>query len=295
VIAGGLIDTHLNGALGVAFDAATPDDLARIGLYLARRHRLAGYVATLISQPRAALVAAIARLRDAATLPGARVIGIHVEGPFLSPAYRGAHPRRALRPPDVREFAEWIRAADGRLRMITIAPELPGALDVLREARRNGVVVSIGHTGATYEEARRAIRAGATHVTHVFNAMRPFHHRDPGALGAALLEDVWVEAVYDGRHIGRQAMELLVKCKGRERIILASDASPALGARPGRYEFSGMAIELKGGKSVVRGTPNLAGSAIGLWDCYRRFARDFGDAPEVVTTNPLKMLGLDGR
>lgn len=295
MIGSGLIDTHLNGALGVAFDEATPEDLDRIGLHLARRHHLAGYVATLISQPRTRLLAAISRLRSAAAGRGARRLGIHIEGPFLNPAYRGAHPRGSLRTPDVREFAEYVRVADGGLRMITIAPELPGAIEVIREARRNDVVVSIGHTGATYKEARRAIRAGATHVTHVFNAMRPFHHRDPGVLGAALLEDVWVEAVYDGRHIGREAMELLIRCKGTKRIILASDGSPALGARPGRYEFSGIPIDLRGGRSVVRGTSNLAGSALGLWDCYRRFGREFGEAPEVVTTNPLRMLGLRAR
>lgn len=289
-----LIDSHLNGALGVAFDSATREDIARIGLYLARRHRLAAYVATLISQPQTRLLAAIARLRDSTTLPGARILGIHVEGPFLHPAYRGAHPRRALRLPDVREFAEWVRVADGQLRMITIAPELPGATEVIREARRNGVVVSLGHTGATYHEARRAIRAGATHITHVFNAMRPFHHRDAGVLGAALLEDVWVEAVYDGQHIGREAMELLLRCQGKERIVLASDGSPALGAAPGRYEFTGIPIELRGGRSVVRGNGNLAGSALGLWDCYRLFVRDFGEAPQVVTSNPARMLGLGG-
>jgi N-acetylglucosamine-6-phosphate deacetylase len=219
-------------------------------------------------------------------------LGIHLEGPYLKPARRGAHLKRNLRRPSVREFARYVRAADGLLKMITIAPELPGALDVVREARRAGVIVSIGHSDATREEAVQAFRAGASHVTHIFNAMSPFHHRAAGLAGAALLEPVYIEVIYDRVHVSREAMEIVLRCKDPRRIILASDASPALDAPDGVYAFDGIPAVIRKGRCVTKGSGRLAGSMASLWTCYRNFREDFGGGREFVTANPARLLGI---
>lgn len=288
-----LVETHINGALGHTFAEATPEQIIQIRRHLEKKHRIGAFVASMVSLPSQAILKGIRAIREAMRVEaGAELVGIHLEGPYLNPDRRGAHRREYLRRPNVREFARWIRAADGALKMITIAPELPGALEVIREARRAGVIVSLGHSNATYEEARRAIKAGAEHVTHLFNAMRGFHHREPGLIEAALLEPVYVEVIYDRVHISKTAMELVLRCKSRDRIVLASDASGALDAPDGEYSFDGVPTVVRCGRVVAKDGGRLAGSAAGLWQCYRNFREDFGGGAEFVTRNPARLLGI---
>lgn len=287
-----LIETHLNGALGYTFANATPEQIVKIRQHVEKRHHIGGFLASMVSLPKETYLRGIAAVREAVDGPGAKILGIHLEGPFLSPLRRGAHQEANLRKPSVKEFAAYVKAGDGLLRMITIAPELPGALDVIREAKRAGVIASIGHTDATYDQAKRAFEAGATHVTHLFNAMRPFHQRQPGVMEAALLEPVYVEAIYDRRHISRTAMALILQCKDRRKIILASDASGALDAKDGEYDFDGIPTVIKDGQATVKGQGGLAGSASGLWECYRNFNEDFGEGRDLVVDNPSRLLGL---
>jgi N-acetylglucosamine-6-phosphate deacetylase len=289
-----LIDTHLNGALGRTFSGATPEEIVSIRRHLEGHHRLGGFLASLVSLPKEKLLRGIAAIREAASArEGAEILGIHLEGPFLNPLRRGAHRQGYLRAPDVREFAELAEASRGTLRMITLAPELPGALEVVREARRAGVIVSVGHSDATFEQASRAFEAGAEHVTHIFNAMRPFHHRSPGLVEAALTAPVYVEAIYDRSHISREAMALVLACKDRSKVILASDASGALDAPDGDYDFDGIPTQIRGGRATVQGEGGLAGSGTGLWRCYRNFCEEFGEGRDLVIENPARLLGLN--
>jgi N-acetylglucosamine-6-phosphate deacetylase len=287
-----LIETHVNGALGHTFANATAEQIVQIRRHLENNHHIGGFLASMVSLPKETYVKAIACIRRAVGGPGAKILGIHLEGPFLNPIRRGAHQEAYLRKPSVKEFAAYVKAADGLLKMITLAPELPGALEVIREARRAGVIVSVGHSDATYDDARRAFEAGATHVTHLFNAMRPFHQRSPGLIEAALVEPVYVEAIYDRVHISKSAMALVLKAKDRKKIILASDASGALDASDGEYDFDGIPTVIKGGKATVKGQGGLAGSATGLWQCYQNFREDFGGGLDLVTENPARLLGL---
>ncbi len=286
------IETHLNGALGHTFSGATPDQIVQIRTHMARKHRLSGFVASMVSLPQDSILRGIAAVREASRGPGAEILGIHLEGPYLNPLRRGAHQEPYLRKPDVKELARFVKAADGMLKLITIAPELPGAMEVIREARRSNVLVSVGHSDATYDQAKRAFEAGATHVTHIFNAMRPFHQRAPGLIEAALLEDVYVEAIYDRVHISRTAMALVLGCKNRKKLILASDASGALDAPDGEYDFDGIPTVVQAGRATVKGQGGLAGSAAGLDECVRNFEEDFGKGLDLVTENPARFLGI---
>jgi N-acetylglucosamine-6-phosphate deacetylase len=287
-----LIETHLNGALGHTFANATPEQIVKIRQHVEKRHHVGGFLASMVSLPQKTYLRGIAAVREATGGSGAKILGVHLEGPFLNPIRRGAHQESNLRKPSVKEFAAYVKAADGLLRMITIAPELPGALEVIREAKRAGVIASVGHTDATYDETKRAFEAGATHVTHVFNAMRPFHQRQPGVIEAALLEPVYIEAIYDRTHISRSAMAMILRCKDRKKILLASDASGALDAPDGEYDFDGIPTVIRDGKATVKGEGGLAGSACGLWECYQNFLEDFGDGRDLVVDNPARMLGL---
>lgn len=289
-----LIETHINGALGKSFSNSTPEEIVHIRRHLRAQHNIGGFVASLVSLPKTAILRGIKAIQDAASGPGAEILGIHLEGPFLSPAQRGAHLQRHLRLPDVREFSEYVRAADGHLKMITIAPELPGALDVIREAARVGVIASLGHSNATLVEARRAIAAGASHVTHLFNAMSGFHHREPGLVGAGLLEPVYVEVIYDRVHVSREAMKLVLKCKDPGRIVLASDASPALDAPDGNYTFDGIPTVIREGQCVTQERGGLAGSMASLRRCFQNFQEDFGGGEPFVIQNPGRLLGKVG-
>lgn len=288
-----LIETHINGALGRSFAGATPEEIGRIRRHLEKKHQLSGFLASLVSQPKEALLRGISAIRAATEGPGAKILGIHLEGPFLSPARRGAHLPQNLRKPNVREFAEYVEAAGGLLKMITIAPELPGAMGVIREALRAGVIVSIGHSDCTFEEAVKAFNAGAAHVTHLFNAMSGFHHRKPGLAGAALLEPVYVSVIYDRAHVSKEAMALVLRCKDPRKIILASDASPALDASDGSYVFDGIPTVIKDGQCVTREKGGLAGSMASLRQCLENFRKDFGSGGEkFVTENPRRLLGI---
>lgn len=288
-----LIETHINGALGHTFAGATPEQIVQIRRHLEKKHHIGAFLASMVSLPHDAILKGIRAVREAMRAKeGADIVGIHLEGPYLNPDKRGAHRLEHLRKPSVREFAECVKAADGTLKMITIAPELPRALDVIREAKRAGVIVSLGHSNAAYEEAVKAIKAGAAHVTHIFNAMRPFHHREPGLVEAGLFEPVYVEVIYDRVHVSKYAMELVLRCKDRSRIVLASDASGALDAPDGEYTLDGIHAVVRGGKIVSKDRGRLAGSAVGLWQCYRNFREDFGGGAEFVTRNPARLLGI---
>ncbi|MBE3596904.1 MAG: N-acetylglucosamine-6-phosphate deacetylase [Hydrogenibacillus sp.] len=310
----GMIDMHIHGAAGADVMDATPEALSQIARTLLAEGTT-GFLATTISAPKEQLlralrnIAAYKRMRaqksgtsdveSDATLgtPEAEILGIHLEGPYLSPARAGAQPREALRPPETAEFQALQAAADGLIRLVTTAPELPGALEWIAELAAHGVIVSLGHTDADYETARAAADRGARHVTHVFNAMRGLHHREPGMLGAALVDDrLTVELIADGVHVHPALYRLVHRAKGRDRLLLITDAMRAKRMPDGCYELGGQPVTVRCGRATLAdGT--LAGSVLTMNEGLKRLVQagiPLVDAVRFASTNPARALGLDG-
>ena len=243
----------------------------------------------IVDRARAALLAG-----PPAGYAGATPLGWHVEGPFLAPSRAGAHDPATLRPPSVEPVADWSPATG--VRMVTLAPELPGALDVVRALVANGVVVSAGHSAAAYAEAVAGFDAGIRSVTHLFNAMGPLDHREPGLAGAALADDrVIVGLIPDGLHVHPVIVGLVRRMVGPERLAIVTDAIAALGMTPGTHRLAGREVEVDATSARL---PDgvLAGSVIGLEEGVRNLARfagcDLEDARRAATTVPARLLGL---
>jgi N-acetylglucosamine-6-phosphate deacetylase len=228
----------------------------------------------------------------------AEVLGIHFEGPFISPARRGVHPSKWIAEPSIEILSQILKKARGTGQIITLAPELPGALDLIAAARKAGLVISLGHTDATYEQASAAIEAGATHAAHVYNAMRPFSHRETGVLGAVLTSPkVSAELIADGVHVDDAAMRMLVELKTPERVILVSDGMSATGMPDGKYQLG--LFDVKVSKGVARNAEGkLAGSTLTLDRALRNMVAlgvPFAAALRMITANPARQIGLAAR
>jgi N-acetylglucosamine-6-phosphate deacetylase len=232
-------------------------------------------------------------------LPGdarAEVLGVHFEGPFISPVRRGVHPLEFIKLPTAELLAKFIDAAGGHALMLTIAPELPGAMPCIDAARKAGLVVGIGHTDATYEQARAAIAHGAHHAVHVYNAMRPFTHRDSGVIGAVLTSpEVTAELIADGVHVDDTAMRLLLQAKGSGGVILISDGISATGMPDGKYTLGSFEVTVSGG--VCRDAAGkLAGSTLTLDRALRNIVGlgiPLCEALRMLTLNPATLLGIE--
>ena len=259
----GFVDMHVHGGGGTSFTEGPADD-ARRAAEFHRGHGSTTIVASLVTAPLADLEARAAMLAD---LAGQGVIaGIHLEGPFLSTARCGAQDPRHMLAPDVAAFERLHTAAAGHLRVITIAPELPGAASLIKAAARAGVTVAVGHTDATADIASAAVDIGATHATHLFNGMRPLHHREPGPAGALLDRDeVTCEVIADGVHLHDTVIRLAARAAGPGRLVLITDAMAAAGMPDGSYRLGSMRVDVAGG--VVRlaggGEPGAAGASAG--------------------------------
>jgi N-acetylglucosamine-6-phosphate deacetylase len=228
----------------------------------------------------------------------AEILGIHLEGPFISKARRGVHPPDAIARPSVEILEKFRAASDGLIRIITIAPEIPGALDLIRYAVSNGIVAAIGHTDANFEQTQAAILAGARHSVHFYNAMRPFSHRDPGVIGAILTEpDVTAEVIADGIHVAGPAIQVLLGTKGFDTVLLASDATAATGMPDGNFRLGNFEVIVKDG--VCRNAEGkLAGSTLTL-DRALRYIVALGvplvDAVRMATILPARRISLAGK
>jgi len=228
--------------------------------------------------------------------PGAEVLGIHFEGPFISPVRRGVHPPEWIKLPSAELLERFVAAAQGNALILTIAPELPGAMPCIDAARKAGMVVGIGHTDATYEQARSALARGAHHAIHTYNAMRPFSHRDAGVIGAVLTSpEITAELIADGVHVDETAMRLLLQAKGAGGVILISDGISATGMPDGKYVLGGFEVTVSGG--VCRNLEGrLAGSTLTLDRALRNIINlgaSLGDALQMLTINPAKLLGIE--
>jgi len=301
----GFVDVHIHGAGGCDVMEATAEALETIAAIVAR-HGTTSFVATTVTASEIETresVAGIARfiLRSsdlAARELGAEILGIHFEGPFISPARRGVHPAEWIVPPSTALLAEFLKEARGTTQILTLAPELPGALELIAAARQAGLVVSIGHTDANYEQTRAAIDAGATHAAHVFNAMRPFSHHGTGVIGAIMTSPkVSAELIADGIHVDEAAMRMLVELKTPDRVILVSDGTSATGMPDGKYQLGKFNVKVSGG--VVRNAEGkLAGSTLTLDRALRNIVAmgvPLTSALRMLTANPARQLGLGTR
>lgn len=286
----GFVDVHFHGAFGIDFMSASPEEMLRLCGQLEGQ----GYDAVLPTTVTASVMAVQRALSALPTHP--LVPGFHLEGPFISPKYPGAQPQDAILDPPS-GASEWdIVLDDPRLRLITLAPERPGAPALIERLYRRGVRVSMGHTDATYAEAQAGVEAGVRHATHTFNAMRPLHHREPGTVGLALSDDrVTCELIYDRLHVQNGAADVLFRCKGPDGVIAISDSTMASGLPAGQV-LKMWGLDCVVGAGQVRLTDGtLAGSAITLYDAFRNLYEDFGPelAIRACCLNPARILGRD--
>lgn len=298
VLAPGLIDIHIHG--GAGHDVMEPDESARKQIERQlMQHGVTAYLPTTVTAPQDRILQALEHLGKAvAGSEGsgrALPIGIHLEGPFISHAKRGVHPPASLIPPSPTALDRFWQASAGTLRMMTVAPELPGAIETIAHARTLGVHSSLGHSNATYAEARAGIAAGADHATHTFNAMRPLDHRDPGILAAILEDDgLTADIIVDGIHVDPSVVRLFLRAKGEDKAILITDAISATGMPDGTYSLGGFEVKVKGDRCELEG--KLAGSVLTL-DRAIRNVMDFAGwklqrAVKLATLNPAKLLGI---
>jgi N-acetylglucosamine-6-phosphate deacetylase len=293
LVAPGFIDLQVNGAFGIDL-ADEPERLWEVGAAL-RRHGVTGFLPTIITSPPGMPKRAMAALTERPVgFAGAEPLGLHFEGPMLNPACRGAHDPALLRPPTPELVEGWTRA-DG-VALVTLAPELPGGLAVVEQLVASGVVVSAGHTAATADELDRAVTAGVSYVTHLFNGMAPFGHRDPGPIGVTLADGrLTAGLIADGIHVHPVAVTAAWRALGPGRLSLVTDAVAALGRPPGRFPLGGRTVTL-GDDGVRLDDGTLAGSALALDEAVRNLIAFTGCSPAqsiaTVTATPARVLGL---
>jgi N-acetylglucosamine-6-phosphate deacetylase len=294
----GFIDLHHHGAVGVmAGDGAQA--VKQIAQYLVKTGTTS-WLPTLLHP--AGLPGVVAAKRDGTG--GADVAGIHMEGPFLAPKRVPGQEAMdsALRPVSIAEFTQLVEAAEGNLKLMGLAPELPGALDLIREARRVGVMIAVAHTKGTYEQFMRAVEAGARHVTHAFNVMTGMHHRKPGVMGGVLTCDqVTAELIADGYHVSPVAMDVLIRCKGVDRVAVITDAVSLSGLPDGTYKMLGRTVVKQNGISRLAGTTaeqdnTMAGSEWPMNHNIHNLVSLVGlrlrDAIRMATLTPATIAGL---
>jgi N-acetylglucosamine-6-phosphate deacetylase len=301
----GFVDLHIHGAGGHDVMEGDPRALDRIAATVAR-HGTTSMVATTVTAPVEETCRSLEGIAHYIRRPEGRentrlmadILGIHLEGPFISPARRGVHPTASILPPSVEVLEKFLAASDGLVKILTLAPELPGAIEVIEFATNAGLVVGMGHTDADYDQARAAIRAGARHTVHTYNAMRPFSHRDPGILGAIMTDpEVTAEIIADGVHVAVAAVQVLLGAKGFDTVLLVSDGIAATGMPDGAYRLGNFEVNVREG--VARNSEGkLAGSTLTLDRALRNLVA-YGvpllDAVRMATVLPARRLGLAGK
>ncbi len=297
----GFIDIHIHGAGGRDVMEGSGAALEMVTRKVAEFGTTSLLATTVTANPddtcrAAAGISLYITQQHAAKESRAEVLGIHFEGPFISKVRRGVHPVEWIQSPSEELLKRFLQAAEGNARLITIAPEVLGAAPCMEAARKAGLVVSVGHTDANYEQTRLAIAHGARSATHTYNAMRPFTHRDPGVVGAVLTSaEINAELIADGVHVEEGAIKLLLKAKGHERVILVSDGLSATGMPDGKYLLGGFEVIVTNG--VCRNAAGiLAGSTLTLDRALRNIVNlgvPLADAVRMLTLNPASLLGIE--
>lgn len=295
----GLVDVHFHGCVGEDFSDASPEGLQRMADFeLSQGVTYICPAGMTLPEDQLTAICRNAAAHRAKNAGGAQLVGLHLEGPFLSTAKKGAQNGDFLHDPDSAMLRRLQKAAEGCVKLVTVAPEQPGAMDFIRAAVADGIAVSVGHTTADYDTAAAAFAAGADHATHLYNGMPPLHHRSPGVIGAAFDDPkVQVELICDGIHIHSSVVRATFRLFGAERVILISDSLRATGMPDGQYPFGGQEIEVHGNRATILGHPEtLAGSVTSLMGCLRQavaFGVPLADAVRAASYNPARSIGID--
>jgi N-acetylglucosamine-6-phosphate deacetylase len=294
----GFIDPHIHGAGGADVMDGTVESLNRVSQVLAQ-HGTTTFLPTTVSSPSETLTSTVEKLGALMSSPfdGAIPVGIHLEGPFINAIERGTHKPSNITAPDVELFERWVHVSKRSVRLLTMAPELEGADTLCAGAQRAGVTVAMGHSNASFEEASAAANRGICYAVHTFNAMRPFSHRDPGIVGEVLSDDrIFAEIIADGIHVDRHVVEIFARAKGRDRVLLVTDAISATGMPDGHHRLGPDTVEVINGVCRDR-EGRLAGSTLTQDVALRNFVNwtgwAFEDALLGLTLNPARALKLD--
>lgn len=292
----GMIDVHIHGANGFDMMDGSEASIQEVSRACAATG-CTSFLATSVSSTMDELLAMIRSVKRVVGLEvGAKIAGLHLEGPYLNPKRKGMQNEKYLRHPHLGEMKQIFEEADGLIKMVTIAPELPGGMELLSYLKEMEVIIAVAHSDATYEEAKLAFDAGASHVTHCFNGMRPIHHRDPGLVAAAFEADhVSIQAIVDGVHLHPAVVRLMHRIKGPENMVLITDALQAMGLGDGSYLFGGHQVTVTNGVAqLADGT--LASSVVTMNEALR-FTTETGismlDAIQMASTTPARILGMD--
>jgi len=296
IIAPGFIDIHVHGARGHDTMDATPEAIGGMARYLAA-HGVTSFLPTTITGPSERIMAAIENVeicRD--KRGGAQIVGIHLEGPYISLEKRGAQPKGYIRPADPAEYEPFF--AEGKIKLITLAPEIPENKRLIIYASQQGATVAVGHSAASYEEVLASVALGLTHATHTFNAMVGLHHRKPETVGAVLTCDgITAEVIADNVHLHPAVVKLLVRAKGVDRTVLVTDGMRATGMPDGLYDLGGQEIRVKEGVARMA-DGGLAGSTLTMERAVKNVMAaagvTLGDALKMATCNPAQVIGVEG-
>ena len=297
----GLVDVHFHGCVGEDFSDATPEGLQAMADYeLSEGVAYICPAGMTLPEEQLSPICKNAAAHKEKQADGAELVGLHLEGPFLSSAKKGAQNSDFLHDPDIPMLRRLQSDAKGLVKLVTVAPEQPGAMEFIRTATAEGIHVSVGHTIADYDTASAAFAAGADHATHLYNGMPPLHHREPGVIGAARDDEkVMPEIICDGIHVHGSVIRATFAMFGAERMILISDSLRATGMPDGEYPFGGQMIEVHGNRATLLGHPEtLAGSVTSLMGCMRqavKFGIPLADAVRAASYNPAKSIGMENR
>lgn len=299
IVLPGFIDEHIHGAGGADAMDAKPEALDRMSATLAKEGTTA-FLATTMTQSKETIghaLGAVKSYMQAGKYTGAELIGIHLEGPFISSGFIGAQPPEYIQSPTVDRFEEYQTAADGQIKMVSLAPEVEGAYELISYLKKHGVAASAGHSGAGHDEMMHAVECGLSSVTHTYNAQSGIHHREIGVVGTAMMcDELYTELICDTIHVSAPAIRLMLKNKPKDKVILITDSMRAKGLADGVSELGGQTVYVKNGEARLENGA-LAGSVLRMNDAIRNLVTKIGvpleTAVDFATINPAKHLGID--
>jgi len=296
----GYIDIHVHGGGGSDVMDGEYEAIKQVATTHSRFGTTA-FLPTTMAMTKDKIIKSLKSIHEA-RLKGtgaAEILGIHLEGPYINPEKKGAQKEEDIKKVSVEEFLEFSQASGNLIRLVTIAPEMPGAIDFIRWLHKQGIIVSVGHSNATYQQVQEGIQAGLSHVTHTFNAMRELHHREPGVVGAALTSpELTVEVIADGIHIHPIVLKILTQMKENEKLVLITDAMRATGFKEGTYDLGGQEVMVSQGQARLK-NGTLAGSVLTMDTAVKNLVNKVGisllNAVQMASYNPAKCLGIDDR
>ncbi len=293
----GFIDIHTHGAVGVDVNAASADELGKIGHFMATQGTTS-WLCSVLTDTKEQTLWCIDEFKkhQKKEYDSANLLGIHLEGPFLSTEYKGAMPEHLLKGADIELLKEYQEAAEGNIRYLTVSPEIEGITDAIPAMKELGIVVAIGHSGADYDTSMKAIENGAASCTHIFNAMKLLHQHFPAIMGAALESDIYCEAICDGRHLHPGVVRLLIKTKGLDRVVAITDSIMAAGLPDGNYKLGVNDVVVVDGDAKLASNGVRAGSTLTTGQALKNImaftGRPVEEVLQLLTENPAKLIGV---